>query len=375
MRYVPSGAPLSERGGRWRGVIDLLSGRYPAFLFGLGVGSSLPVFHFHEVTPESLEPAFAYLVDNRYHSVGADEMAAVVYGRKPAPPRAVVLAFDDALASLWLVAWPLLKRYGLRAVAYAIPGRVPDALDTRSTLEDGPVDARAADEGDVPLATWPELREMSSSGWIDIQSHTWSHSMIYSGDSVLDVTRPELPPDAYFNRSRLNEGDPPAFLSPDRYGVPLFARRSRMSDARRYLPDADDLAAVESFVREQGGADFFAQQDWRRRLRDRLRRIRGRFESDAERQHAIEHELAAARDTLEARLDTPVRHVCLPWGVTGNITTDLLGKLGFETAVANRWRGRYGVSAGDAPFFLKRLPHRHIPALPGRGRRAFRTLT
>ena len=44
--------PFSERGGKARGCLDLVSGRYPAFVFGGGLGAFLPVFHFHEVTRE-----------------------------------------------------------------------------------------------------------------------------------------------------------------------------------------------------------------------------------------------------------------------------------------------------------------------------------
>jgi peptidoglycan/xylan/chitin deacetylase (PgdA/CDA1 family) len=341
----------------------------------LDVKSLLPVFHFHETTRDVLEPAFQYLAENRYHSVGADDMAAVVYGRKPVPTRAVVLAFDDALASLWLVAWPLLRQYGLRAIAYAIPGRVREAETPRPTIEDGPVDAVAADTAENPLATWAELKEMSASGWIDVQSHTWSHSMIFSASSPRDVLRPDQPAEMFFNLPRLNVDDPPVFLGADRFGHPMFPRRSRMSDALRFLPDADGVAAVEHFVQEQGGRAFFARAGWRRELGRVLRGLKGRTETDAERRSAIEHELIAARDTLESRLGTKVRHMCLPWGVSGRITTDLLSKLGFETAVANRWSGMYALRKGDHPFFLKRLPHRHIRALPGHGRRAMRTFT
>ena len=56
------------------------------------------------------------------------------------------------------------------------------------------------------------------------------------------------------------------------------------------------------------------------------------------------------------------------------LTRDALERLGFETAVANRLPGMYAIRQGDDPFFLKRLPHRHLFALPGKGRRAFRTL-
>src|SRR4029079_1204642 len=101
--------------------------------------------------------------------------------------------------------------------------------------------------------------------------------------------------------------------------------------------------------------------------------ITGHAEADTDRERAVTHELIAARDTLEARLNTRVRHVCLPWGVTSPLTRRLLERLGFESAFANRLAGVFGVRSGDDPYFLKRLSSRHICALPGRGRRPFVT--
>ncbi len=373
MKYVPSGAPFAERGGRLRGVLDLVAGRYPPFLFGLGLGRLLPAFHFHETTVEALEPAFRYLAENGYRAIGTDELSAFVRRGAALPPRAVLLAFDDALASLWLVAAPLLRRYGLRAVTYAIPGRIVDAPAVRPTIDDGPVDAVAADSAAQPFATWPELRALVASGEVEVQSHTWSHSMIYCSDRPGSVVTPATAAEHVLNQPRLNVDDPPAFLDPARLGFPIYDRRSRMSDARRFLPDLEACARVEAFVRDRGGRAFFERPDWMGDLGPVLANIGGRWETPEERTRAIEHELVAARDALEARLGTRVRHVCLPWGVTGTLTQSLLPRLGFETAVANRLPGMYAIRSGDDPFFLKRLPHRHIFALPGRGRRAFRT--
>jgi hypothetical protein len=56
--------PFAERGGRLRGVLDLATGCYPAFLFGGSLGDLLPAFHFHDVTREWLEPRLQYLVEN-----------------------------------------------------------------------------------------------------------------------------------------------------------------------------------------------------------------------------------------------------------------------------------------------------------------------
>ena len=352
--------------------MDLVAGRYPSFLFGFGLGDLLPVFHFHEATPAVFEPACRYLVENHYQTVTTEELSGLVRdGRTPAP-RSVMLAFDDARASLWSVAGPLLKRYGLKAVTYAIPARMRDAERVRPTLDD-PAGVGVPGEPDDPFVTWPELKSLSISGLVDVQSHTWSHSMIFSGEQAIDVVRPLEKADDELARPRVNDSDPPAFAGPDRLGFPIFPRQSRMSSARRFFPDDARMSAVETFVATHGGAAFFRSVSWREELQPHLRAITGRWETDAERERAIEHELVAARDTLEARLGTRVRHVCLPWGVTSPLTQALLERLGFKTAFANRLKGVFAVRAGDDPFFLKRLANRHIFALPGRGRRPFFT--
>jgi hypothetical protein len=65
--------------------------------------------------------------------------------------------------------------------------------------------------------------------------------------------------------------------------------------------------------------------------------------------------------------------VCLPWGVSGTITLGALHRLGFVSAVANRWAGTFAVSPGDDPFWLKRLHNRFVFSLPGHGRRTILT--
>ena len=103
-----------------------------------------------------------------------------------------MLCFDDALASLWLVVAPLLRRYGLRGVTYAIPGRVTDAPGVRPTLDDGPVDAAAADVAANPFATWPELRALARDGVIEIQSHTATHAMVFADAQPIGVVTPRV---------------------------------------------------------------------------------------------------------------------------------------------------------------------------------------
>ena len=140
-----SGIPFAERGGRLRGVIDLFTGRYPAFLFGGSLGRLVPVFHLHEVTPEWFEPRLRHLAENGYRTVNADQLAHYVKQGTSPGPRAVALTFDDARASLWTVAAPLLRKYGFTAITFAIPARLLDAARVRPTLDDGIEDPGAVD--------------------------------------------------------------------------------------------------------------------------------------------------------------------------------------------------------------------------------------
>ena len=143
-----------------------------------------------------------------------------------------------------------------------------------------------------------------------------------------------------------------------------------MSDAPRIVHDPEARLACLRLVGEEG-AGFFDAPQWRSRLQAVVDAARpGVAETDAEQTARIERELDDSRAEINARLaGALVRHVCLPWGVSGTRTEAALARLGFATAVANRMPGMFAVRRGDHPFWLKRLPNRYIYRLPGRGRR------
>ena len=144
------GVPFGERGGALRGVFDAACGRLPRFIFGGRVAAEvLPVFHFHDVTPAELEPKLRFLAENGYRTTTADEIAAYVRREIRLDSPRVALCFDDAWTSLWTVAAPLLKRYGLTAITYAIPARIAEASACRPTIEE----AGAASDGPPPSDT------------------------------------------------------------------------------------------------------------------------------------------------------------------------------------------------------------------------------
>jgi hypothetical protein len=382
--------PFAERGGALRGLLDVATGCYPSFLFGGSMRGVLPVFHFHDVTREWLEPRLQYLVDNGYRTVTSDEIARLALDGVDPGPRSVALTFDDAWTSIWTVATPLLRNYGLGAILFAIPGRVSDAPGPRPVPSLAVPHPAASGGGrsvdDDPFATWPELQAMHDSGVIDIQSHTRSHAMIFSDEVIAGFVTPEYALEPLLNRpvtngdalsgsgaSRASSGQI-ASVEPAALGTPLFVRRSRMSDACRFFADEQAADRCRDHVARHGGPMFFQRSGWRSELEALLPAVQGRFESEDARKAAIRTELVDGRSLLNERLGTTtVRHVALPWGVAGKTTRRALRDTGHVTAFAERPLKRRGVHAGDDPYQLMRLNGKFLTCLPGRGRQWFFT--
>ena len=364
--------PFSERNTPWRGVLDLATGCYPRFLFGGGLGQWLPVFHFHEATPYGLEPYLAYLSENGYRTVTSEAIASYVRRGGHPGPKSVALCFDDAWASLWTVAAPLLRKHGLQAITYVSPARVPDLPARRPTLESPEGAPADVDGSKTPFATWSELRALHASGTVDVQAHTLRHTMVFSDSVIGGFVKPDFHrhPHLY---PYLDTGSGERYLTPRDLGAPLYTQRSRYSTALRY----DNPGAFEActrHVRENGGLEFFDRRGWETELHKIANSFTGRQETPAQRDAAILEDLASARDQLNAKLgaDT-VRHMCFPWAIASKPGEIAAQKAGYETAFGDRLFGGRSVKPGDPPYRLMRLKHQLLSCLPGEGRRTMFT--
>lgn len=75
-------------------------------------------------TPQDFVQQMRHLAAH-YRVVSADEVLHAVRTRRPLPPRAVLLTFDDAYRDFGEVAWPVLRRHRLPATVF-VPTAYPD---------------------------------------------------------------------------------------------------------------------------------------------------------------------------------------------------------------------------------------------------------
>ena len=76
------------------------------------------------ISEELFEEHLRYLRDEGYTSLSLEQAIAIINGAMPAPPRSVLLTFDDGYKDNARVVLPLLRGYGMRATEFVISGYI-----------------------------------------------------------------------------------------------------------------------------------------------------------------------------------------------------------------------------------------------------------
>jgi len=93
------------------------------------------------------------LKKNNYQTLFVSEAATSLRTEKKLATKNVVLTFDDGYEDFYSVVWPLLKKYNYKATLYVIINKL----------------------GAKGYITRDQLRELASSGLVEIGSHTFNH--------------------------------------------------------------------------------------------------------------------------------------------------------------------------------------------------------
>ena len=135
----------------------------------------VPIIMYHEVKPrrpgkdaiypEELRADLEYLKANGYTAVTIEDLIAYC-GGGTLPEKCVVLSFDDGYLNNYLYAVPLMEEYGMKMVLSVIGSNADDFTQYPS------------DNVDYAHMTWAQLKELSDSGRVEIQNHSYGlHSL------------------------------------------------------------------------------------------------------------------------------------------------------------------------------------------------------
>ena len=138
-------------------------------LFSKVLAADVPVLVYHDirdvpgtdeyvVSSRMFREQMAFLRQQGFQPVSLHAFAEAAAGRAMLPDKAIVLSFDDGLASFREIALPVLVQHGFPAVLSVVTGW----LDGRQV----PADYRGR------LLTWEQLRAVSRSPFVEVLSHT-----------------------------------------------------------------------------------------------------------------------------------------------------------------------------------------------------------
>ncbi|WP_110692372.1 poly-beta-1,6-N-acetyl-D-glucosamine N-deacetylase PgaB [Salinicola halophyticus] len=148
----------------------------------------------YAINTQRLAALFDWLTANDWHPISLDDIKAARDGERALPHNAVLLSFDDGLESFYTRVFPLLQAFDYPAL-FAVEtgwierverGETVTADDTdpvASPLQEGAVIGGESDtanevryngreRGSAGFVDWDQVREMQTSGLVEVASHT-----------------------------------------------------------------------------------------------------------------------------------------------------------------------------------------------------------
>jgi len=108
------------------------------FILSTTPARQIPILTYHHILPDEVNTRFRgnpwvictnnfavqmrYLRDNNFYTPTLDELEAFLISGRLLPANSVMIHFDDGYYSNYVYAYPVLQRYGLRAVIFHITG-------------------------------------------------------------------------------------------------------------------------------------------------------------------------------------------------------------------------------------------------------------
>lgn len=137
-------------------------------------GIHLPIIMYHSMLPPSVmrgkyvvapqlfEQDLQYLQKEGYTTVNIQDLINYVNGRGNLPAKPVMLSFDDGYYNNYKYAFPLVKKYNMKMV-FAPIGICSEQFSKADS-----------DHERYSHVTWKEMKEMTQSGLVEVQNHTYN---------------------------------------------------------------------------------------------------------------------------------------------------------------------------------------------------------
>lgn len=109
------------------------------------------------ITTDKFKEDMMYLSENGYTSLLPKDLIAIKEGKMEMPEKPIVITMDDGYESAYTIAYPILKKTGMKATVFVIVGSIENPR-----------------RHEIEKLDWEQMKEMYESGIFDIQSHSYN---------------------------------------------------------------------------------------------------------------------------------------------------------------------------------------------------------
>lgn len=235
--------------------------------------------------------------------------------------KTLYLTFDDGYLDILLIAYPILKKYGIKATVFVNPEFVDPSSGVRTL---------STNNGNtLGFLNWDEIKFLDKSGYVDIQSHTMTHNYYFKSNKIIDV---HVPLNDYHwlawisNPTRKYAWQLENQSSYTPYGYPIF-EYGRALSLRRYIPDPKLIDKLVELYKAGKSIDYIMQA-----CTELQKDLPGRYETDDEMVDRFRYEICQSKSLLEDKLGKKVDFLCWPGGGYCDLALDLAKEAGYKAS-------------------------------------------
>lgn len=267
-----------------------------------------------------------WLKQNGYQTIHLEALVDYLEGCETfLPPKPILLTFDDGTIENYEIVYPMLEEFGYTGISFVLTNPSFTHFSKKS---------------------W--WREVDQSGILDIENHSHSHGLIWTGPQIFDFFSGEDPESYYLIRA-----------VDWRLGAPIYEYDYELISPR-YFPDRRVANLCVNYVAQNGGQDFFMREGWKEELLQVVEdfrshhKDRGSYETEVQRNLRIRTEVYRSKKIIEMTIGRgkQVEFFAYPWGAYDEELILQLKSYGYWGAFTTDWGGNF---AGDDPFKIKRL--------------------
>lgn len=314
-----------------------------------------PTLMYHHVRPcekmtelcvstKILESQLGFLVDKGIESLFVSERVTMHSRPRSISNRGyTAITFDDGYADNFHFAYPLLKKYRMKATIFLSTSRISDSTssETEHFFSHDEINRLWAGGGDSSshFLSWKMILEMRGSGLIEFQSHGHDHNRHFSSDRLLSIAGAQRP---WFL--------PLCTGGKDQSGLPVFETASALS-SRQFRVDSRLLeSCAVLYGNNQELPPFELSQKIAALIEHQAKNGGiGEFESKPAYLQRIRMDLLASISAFERYLKLRPTVLAYPWGTFSSELVNIAKELGFQAGMAINQK-----LEGVAPIFCLR---------------------